>query len=173
MEQKKLVTISAIMVVAVMALIIITSNTGAKFTVFAIVNTLEKCENVQVPYQVKEPYEAAEEYQLPLRYEVTSVQEDYVNNHETLTVKVKNVDSQGAVFTVRVYFKPLNGVEAVKESKQYIGPGEVKTFYQEYASNSAEGASASYVVIVGKKTEVKTLTKYRTVTKYRTEEICT
>lgn len=172
MEEKKLVTVSAIAVLAIIIVIIIGSNNGGNFTVFAILNP-PACENVQVPYEVQEPYEVVEEHKSPLRYEVTSVEEGLSNNYKTLAVRVKNVDIQGAVFTVRMYFKPLKGIESVKESKQYISPGETKTFYQEYSADSAEDVNARYVVIVDQKIEARTTTKYRTVIMYRPEEKCT
>ncbi len=139
--------------------------------------TSSNCRNVEVPYQEQEayeeqePYQAIEEYQVPLKYEVISAVEGSTSHNfnyfKTLTVQVRNVDSETGLFTVRIVFRTLKDSGTTKDVTEYIMPNEVKSFYQEYDSDLGEDVDMKYSVIPPDKTLTRTVTRYRTVTKYR------
>lgn len=186
MVNKKLVIGGVILAVVVLFLMfaVFTGRTGS----FTAAVTGPRCTNVQVAYEAQEayeeeePYQAIEEYQVPMKYEVVSAVESSgtskFNYYKSLTVKVRNVDSETGSFTVRMFFRTLNDPETTEDVTHYIVPGEVKTFYQEYDSDYGEDVDMRYVVIPPDKTltrmvtKYRTVTKYRSVTKYRTEEKC-
>lgn len=186
MVNKKLI-IGGVVAGVVVLFLIFTIFTG-RIGGFTAGVTEPICKTIEVPYeaqeayQEEEPYQAIEEYQVPLKYEVISAVEDSTtsnfNYYKTLTVKVRNVDSETGLFTVRMFFRTLNDPETTEDVTQYIVPGEVKTFYYEYDSDYGEDVDMQYVVIPDEKTLTKmvtryrTITKYRPVTKYRTEQRC-
>ena len=186
MVNKKLI-IGGVIVVGVIVTLIIISSTG-RLTGFSVSSPIKTCKNVEVPYEAQEayqedePYQAVEEYQVPLKYEVISADESSTthnfNYFKTLTVKVRNLDSETGLFTVRMHFRTLKDPGTTKDVNQYIVPGEVKSFYQEYDSDLGEDVDMRYEVTPSEKTLTRTVTKYRTitkyrpVTKYRTEERC-
>lgn len=134
------------------------------FTGFALSNPIKTCRNVEVPYQI------TEEYQVPLKYEIISAEQDGTSSNfnyfTTLTVKVRNVDSETGLFQVKMSFKTLNDQQTKEQVSHYIMPGEIKEFYQTYDSDLGEDVKSEYVIVPGQ----KTLT--RTVTKYKTEQRC-
>lgn len=187
MINKKLVIVGVIVgVVAIIFLFTIFTGRMGGFTTGAV--TGSNCRMVEVPYETteayeeEEPYQAIEEYQVPMKYEVVSAVEgsgtSKFNYYKSLTVKVRNVDSETGSFTVRMFFRTLNDPETTEDVTNYIVPGEVKTFYQEYDSDYGEDVDMRYAVIPPDKTltrmvtKYRTVTKYRPVTKYRTEEKC-
>lgn len=186
MINKKLVIGGVI--VGVVAIIFLSAIFTGRMGGFTGAVTGQNCRTVEVPYetteayQEEEPYQAIEEYQVPLKYEVISAEEgsrsSNFNYYKTLTVKVRNIDSETGLFTVRMYFRTLNDPETTEDVEQYIVSGEVKSFYQQYDSDLGEDVDMRYVVIPGEKTLTRMVTKYRTVTKYRpvtkykTEERC-
>jgi len=186
---KQIVIVIAIALLLVGVITILTSKSNGSLTGFAVTNPIKICNEVQVPYneqevyEVQEPYEAVEEYQVPLKYGVVSATDGSTtsgfNYLKTLTVEVRNVDTETGLFTVQMFFKTLNDGESLKEAKGYIMPGEIKSFYQTYDSDFGEDVGGRYQIIPGKKTLTRTVTKYmtvtkyKTVTKYRTEEKCT
>ena len=185
MVNKKLVIGGVVLVVVILAFVIFTGRLGS-FTGGVV--GAPHCENVQVPYQEQEayqeeePYQAIEEYQVPLKYEVISAEEGSTthnfNYFKTLTVTVRNVDSETGLFTVRMNFRTLKDSGTTKDVTQYIVPNEIKSFYQEYDSDLGEDVDMKYSVIPPEKTltrtvtNYRTVTKYRPVTKYRTEQKC-
>lgn len=190
MKTKKTLIVSGIIVfIVVIAIVAIISISGSNLTGFAVTNPIKTCKEVQVPYdiqeayEVQEPYQAIEEYRVPLKYEVISAVEGFtssgLNYLTTLTINVRNVDTETGAFTVTMFFKTLNDAETSKNVQQYIMPGETKSFYQTYDNDWNEDVNTRYFVVSGEKTLTRTVTKYRTVTqyrtvtKYKTEEKCT
>ena len=186
MVNKKFI-IGGVIIVAIILVFTIMSSTG-RFIGFAVSSPIKTCNNVQVSYeeqeayQEDEPYQATEEYQVPLKYEVISAQEGSTSHNfnyfKTLTVNVRNVDSETGLFTVGMTFRTLKDSGTTRDSTQYIVPSETKSFYQEYDSDLGEDVDMKYLVIPPEKTLTRIVTKYRTVTKYkpitkyRTEQRC-
>jgi len=180
----KIGVVAALLILGVFAF----TRGGDGTTGLAIKNPLKTCKMVEVPYEEQEayeeqePYDAIEEYQVPLKYEVVSATEDWTSSnfdyYKTLTVNVRNMDSETGLFTVQMFFQTLNDPESMKENTQYIMPGETKVFFAKYDSDLGEDVSTRYTVLPGEKTltkivtKYKTITKYMTVTKYKMEEKC-
>src|SRR3989344_1912452 len=138
-------------------------NNDNNITGFAIADPIKTCKTVSVPYEVQE------EYQVPLKYEVLErTKTNTLKGFDLWTigiVRLRNVDSETGMFTVEQTFKTLDSEKTLKSSN-YVMPGEVKEFRNEFDIDLGEDVTISYKVIPDK----KTLT--RTVTKYRQEERC-
>lgn len=147
-----------------LALLLMACNSESDSTI-RFTSPIKTCKTVDVPYQV------TEEYDVPLKYEVadaskTTTFKGVLDVWAVGIVKIRNVDSETASFTVTQMFKTLEDEETSSKSTQYIMPGETKEFREEYDITSGEDFTVQYQVIPGTKKET------RTVTKYRQEEQC-
>jgi len=137
---------------------------GTTGNTIKITNPIKTCKMVDASYQ------ATEEYQEPLKYEVVEkTKSTTLKGFDVWAVSevtVKNVDTETGSFSVLQTFSTLNGQDRTLSSKQYIMPGETKTFREEYDIDLGEDFNVRYSV----QPPTKTLT--RTVTKYRQEEQC-
>ena len=173
MINKKLVIGGVVVVVVILAFVMFTGRLG---TFTAGVVATPKCENVQVPYEEQEPYQAIEEYQVPLKYEVISATKGTTLHGLDVwakdDVEVRNVDTETGTFSVAQTFKTLNRAPQTLQTSQYIMPGEIKNFHEEFDISLGEDFNVDYSVNPSEKTLTRTVTKYRTITKYRTEQRC-
>tara|TARA_Y100000310_G_C20586634_1_gene765759 strand:- start:539 stop:1153 length:615 start_codon:yes stop_codon:yes gene_type:complete len=152
-----------------------------------LINPIQKCRDVQVPYEVTETYSDQEPYQgfkdsiVDLKYshfgEGRASYSELFNVRYKGIVTVKNVDSETGYFTVEMKFKTLDGI-VMKSTGGYVQSGESREFNIYYDIDVGEDVDFSYNVNPGTKTitspvtKYRTVTKTRTVTKYKTEEVC-
>lgn len=119
---------------------------------------------------VVETYSETEPYTRECLYEVVSARLreswDLVRGtYHISEVTIKNIDSYGGTFTVTHYLYDVKGLYEVKQTSEYLAPGETKTFRAEFDTRWLQDVRCEYSVSAPTVIDQRIVTKYETVYK--------
>jgi len=119
---------------------------------------------------VKVAYSEIEPYTRNCQYKVVSenlrMSWDIVRGTYYISeITVKNIDSYGGTFKVTHYLYDVHGLYDVKETYEYLAPGETKTFRAEFNTRIFQDVIRKYSVSAPTVIDQRIVTNYKTVHK--------
>ena len=115
-------------------------------------------------------YSETEPYNRECQYEVVSATlreswDVWRGTYHISEVTVKNIDSYGGTFKVTHYLYDVYGLYGVKETSEYLAPGETKTFRAEFDTQWLQDVRGEYSVSAPTVIDQRVVTKHKTVYK--------